>query len=64
MKSLTWFVRVVVVVRRVVAYLLAAACSGSTLDPHFQKWVYWVDVVHVTNSNVVILGPEELSILT
>jgi hypothetical protein len=45
-----WFVRVVVVVRRVVAYLLAAACSGSTLDPHFQKWVYWVDVVHVTEA--------------
>jgi hypothetical protein len=45
-----WFVYVVVVlVCRVVGYFRTTA-SRSRLDPHFQKWVYWVDVVHVTEA--------------
>lgn len=64
MRSLTWFVHVVVVCG-VVGYFRAIAYSGSRLDPHFQKGVYRMDVVHVTNPGIVSITPEEeLTILT
>lgn len=50
MRSLTWFIRVVVWCGTIQQYSRVAARSGSRLDLHLQKWVYRVDIVHVTGS--------------